>query len=144
MVQDNSILQMQLNKIDHFEYYLETASETHPRYSSGFFFTRASIKEVAAVTTPMCCNNILLRDLTYVDTNMFIHGRNTVIVQDLCVTYLIIQQVYNTCRPFSSRNNVRFSAEKAKKAKSGTLLYNIQSIPENKSTPIRNVWIFKE
>ena len=62
---------MQQNKIDHFEYYLETASETHPRYSSGFFFTRASIKEVAAVTTPMCCNKILLNDLAYVDTIKF-------------------------------------------------------------------------
>ena len=50
---------MQLNKLDPFVYYLETASETQPRYSSGFFFTRASIKEVAAVTTPMCCNKIL-------------------------------------------------------------------------------------
>ena len=134
---------MQLNKINHFEYYLETASETHPRYSSGFFFTRASIKEVAAVTTPMCCNKIL-RDLAYVDTNKFIHERNTVIVLDFHVTYLIIQQVYNTCRPFSSRNNVRFSAEKAKKAKSGTLLYNIQSIPEIEITPIRTIWIFRE
>ena len=62
----------------------------------------------------------------------------------LYVTYLIIQQVYNACRPFSSRNNVGFSAEKAKKAKSGTLLYNIQSIPENKSTSIRIIWIFIE
>ena len=64
-------LQMQLNKLDHFDYYLETASETHPRYSSGFFFTRASIKEVAAVTTPMCCNKILLGDLAYFDTHPF-------------------------------------------------------------------------
>ena len=62
----------------------------------------------------------------------------------LYVRYLIIQQVYNSCCPFSSRNNVRFSAEKAKKAKSGTLLYNIQSIPENKSTSIRIICIFRE
>ena len=52
--------------------------------------------------------------------------------------------MYNACRPFSSRNNVGFSAEKAKKAKSGTLLYNIQSIPENKSTSIRIICIFRE
>ncbi len=33
---------------------LETASETQPLYSSGFFLTNASINEDAAVTTPMC------------------------------------------------------------------------------------------
>lgn len=32
----------------------ETAKLTHPLYSSGFFLTNASIKLVAAVTTPMC------------------------------------------------------------------------------------------
>lgn len=33
---------------------LDTAKLTHPLYSSGFFLTSASIKLVAAVTTPMC------------------------------------------------------------------------------------------
>lgn len=32
----------------------DTAKLTHPLYSSGFFFTNASIKLVAAVTTPIC------------------------------------------------------------------------------------------
>ena len=32
---------------------LETANATHPLYSSGFFFTRASMSELAAVTTPV-------------------------------------------------------------------------------------------
>jgi hypothetical protein len=30
----------------------ETANDTQPLYSSGFFFTKASIKLAAAVTTP--------------------------------------------------------------------------------------------
>ena len=33
---------------------LDTAKDTQPLYSSGFFFTRASIRDVAAVTTPIC------------------------------------------------------------------------------------------
>lgn len=32
----------------------DTANDTHPLYSSGFFFTSASIRLVAAVTTPIC------------------------------------------------------------------------------------------
>ncbi len=33
---------------------LETASETQPLYSSGLLLTSASMREEAAVTTPMC------------------------------------------------------------------------------------------
>ena len=44
---------------------LETASDTQPLYSSGFFFTKASIKLAADVTTPCIKHRIRILKLIF-------------------------------------------------------------------------------